>query len=269
MGRKKKVEEPENHERWMVSYADFLTLLFAFFTCLYAMSTVDAQKMGKMVASMKESFGGFESGSNTLSLSDSMGSTSTSEVLKNPEKDAESTTSGIMNPKDEKGASGKTVLNSDASMGRFKRSLESVLGDEIKKKMVRVRIERRGIVVSLGEKGMFDSGSDVIKPEGRAMLDSIATSLTSVANPVRVEGHTDNVPINTERFPSNWELSTARATAVISRLVAHFGMSPQLLSAAGYGEYRPAAPNDTEAGRARNLRVDIIVLSPSFARLEP
>ncbi|MDR1727876.1 MAG: OmpA family protein [Acidobacteriota bacterium] len=271
MARNKKVEEPENHERWMVSYADFLTLLFAFFTCLYAMSTVDAQKMGKMVASMKESFGGevFEAGGSTLSLSDVGGSLSSSEMLKNPERDAKPDSEGVMNPKDEKGTSGKSVLNGDAAMGRFKRGLEAMLGDEIKKKMVRIRMERRGIVVSLGENGMFDSGSDVIKPEGRAMLDSIATSLTSVGNQVRVEGHTDNVPISTERFPSNWELSTARATAVISRLVTHFGMSPRLLSAAGYGEYRPTAPNDTEEGRARNRRVDIIILSPAVARIEP
>jgi chemotaxis protein MotB len=273
MARKKKVEEPENHERWMVSYADFLTLLFAFFTCLYAMSTVDAQKMGKMVASMKESFRGeaFDAGSNTMTLSDAggSGSSSSSAVLKDPEITTESADDDMVNPqvKDKKG--GKTVLSGDAAMGRFKRGLEAILGDEIKKKMVRIRMERRGIVVSLGEKGMFDSGSDDIKPEGKEMLDVIATSLTSVGNQIRVEGHTDDVPIHSGRFPSNWELSTARATAVISRLVSNFGMSPKLLSAAGYGEFRPTAANDTDDGRARNRRVDIIVLNPTFARVEP
>ena len=249
MPRKKKVEEPENHERWMVSYADFLTLLFAFFTCLYAMSTVDSQKAGQMVASMKESFGGeiFETGSNVLPLFN---------------EGSDSSSAGSILEK-------KTVLSGEMAMGRFKRDLESAIGDEIENKVVRVRMERRGIIVSIGENGTFDSGSAEIRPEGKELLDVIAGRLTSVGNQIRVEGHTDNVPISTERFPSNWELSTARATAVISRLVANFDMSPELLSAAGYGEFRPAVPNDTVEGRARNRRVDIIILSPTFARVEP
>jgi chemotaxis protein MotB len=161
------------------------------------------------------------------------------------------------------------VLDGDADMGRFKRALEAMLSEQIKQNMVRVYLERRGIVINLGEDGMFDSGSDVIKPEGRVMLDSIATALTSVANHIRIEGHADNVPINTARFPSNWELSTARATAVISRMITNYGMSPELLTAAGHAEYRPVVSNDTAEGRARNRRVDIIVLNPAFALDEP
>ena len=265
MARKKKPEEPENHERWMVSYADFLTLLFAFFTCLYAISNVDAQKMGQMVASMKVSFGGqiFNNGSKTLSLDEhgGGGTTAASEVLKNPEFDNENA--------DARRSTSRVILNGDADMGRFKRLLESMLSEEIQKNMVRVHLERRGIVISIGENGNFDSGSAEIKPDGISMLDTIATSLTTIGNQLRIEGHADNVPINTARFPSNMELSTARSQAVFSRMVANHGMSPALMSVAGYGEWRPVASNDTPEGRARNRRVDIIVLDPAIAPVEP
>jgi chemotaxis protein MotB len=155
------------------------------------------------------------------------------------------------------------------AMGRLKRGMESLLSPEIKKSMVRVRMEPRGLVISLGEKGIFDSGSDVIKPEGKVLLDTIATSLVTLGNQIRVEGHTDNVPIRNSRFPSNWDLSTARATVVVARLVTGFGLPPELLSAAGYAEYRPAATNDTDEGKARNRRVDIVVLNPMAAKAEP
>ena len=268
MARKKKPEEPENHERWMVSYADFVTLLFAFFTCLYAISSVDAGKMSQMVASMKVSFGGqiFDGGSRVMSLDDrggGGGAAGLSEVLINPEFDTE------------EGGTGKTrtqsrvILNGDADMGRFKRILESMLSEEIQKNMVRIHLERRGVVISIGENGNFDSGSAEIRPDGRAMLDIIATSLTTIGNQLRIEGHADNIPINTARFPSNWELSSARAQAVIYRLATNHGMAQELMSVAGYGEWRPVASNDTPEGRARNRRVDIIVLDPTYALVEP
>jgi chemotaxis protein MotB len=276
MGRKKKEEEHENSERWMVSYADFVTLLFAFFTTLYAISTVDAQKMGKMVTSMRASFDSsvFEQGSRTLTLSKGSGGTSnTSEVLQNPVlRNSANTNDFVVKKKDGQSArpsSKRTIVNGEMAMGRLKRGVESLLSTEIKKSMVRVRMEPRGLVISLGETGIFDSGSDEIKPEGKKLLDTLATSLVSLGNQVRVEGHTDNVPISTSKFPSNWELSTARATAVISRLITNFGLPPELLAAAGYAEYRPAASNDTIEGKARNRRVDIVVLNPVSTKTEP
>jgi len=269
MARKKKAEEHENLERWMVSYADFVTLLFAFFTCLYAISNIDAQKMGQMVASMKVSFGGqvFDGASRTISLDErggGAGAAGLSEMLVNPEFDTEENgRSKTRNPQTRK------ILSGEADMGRFKRTIEGLLREEIKNNQVRVYLERRGVVISLGENGNFDSGSDVIRPDGIATLDTIATSLAAYGNHIRVEGHADSVPINTPRFPSNWHLSSARATTVISRMVNNFGMSPELMSALGYGEHHPIASNDTPEGRARNRRVDIIVLDPSFATVEP
>ena len=274
--KKNKHEEEGNTERWLVSYADFITLLFAFFTTLYAISTVDAQKMGKMVVSMRASFDSavFNSGSRTLSLSQGSGSSAASsrEILQSlmPANGINTKDVTLKGLEDLKNASSKKqMLSGEQAMGRLKRNVETLLGAELLKGIVRVHLEPRGLIISLGENGVFDSGSDQIKPEGRALLDTLATSLVSISNYIRVEGHTDNVPIHNSHFPSNWELSTARATMVVSHLITKFGMQPEALSAAGYAEYRPTASNDTDEGKARNRRVDIIVLNPAAASVEP
>ncbi len=276
MARKKKPPEHVNHERWLVSYADFITLLFAFFTTLYAISTVDAQKMGKMVMSMRASFDSslFEAGSPTLSLGHGPGGATAARDL----------VANTSVPKDmrlhDPALQGLKELNSSSisrqgggttkkSLGALKAEIESLVGSEAMKGRVRTNLGPRGLTVSLGEVGFFDSGSDEIKPEGRALLDSIATGLNSLENHIRIEGHTDNVPIQTARFPSNWELSTARATRIVSYLLTNYRLSPDRLSAAGYAEYRPVASNDTGEGRARNRRVDIIVMDPRYALAEP
>jgi chemotaxis protein MotB len=267
-------EEEGGSERWLVSYADFITLLFAFFTTLYAISTVDAQKMGRMVVSMRASFDSaiFDHGSRTLTLSKENGSADSSPaILQNhaskDHMDLKEKT--LKELKELSRLSKKPILSDEKAMGRLKRSVESLLSAEVIKGKVRAHIESRGLVISLGEIGLFDSGSDQIKPEGKILLDTLATSLVSIGNYIRIEGHTDNVPIHNSRFPSNWELSTSRATAVISHLVADFGIRPDLISAAGYAEYRPCIPNDTEEGKARNRRVDVIVLNPAAAGVEP
>jgi chemotaxis protein MotB len=255
-----------------VSYADFITLLFAFFTTLYAISTVDAQKMGRMVTSMQAAFdkGVMNPGSRQLALSPGGSGSEASSGVIEPKK-------GGSDPKDKtlkemqglKHVSQKSVAGNQMEMGRLKRGVQALLAKEFEKGRVRAHLEPRGLVISLGEIGIFDSGSDQIKPEGKVLLDTLATSLVSLGNYIRVEGHTDNVPIHTSRFPSNWELSTARATAVISHLIVSFGLQPELISAAGYAEYRPCTPNDTEEGKSRNRRVDIVVLNPAAGGAEP
>jgi chemotaxis protein MotB len=263
VGRKKKQEEHENHERWLVSYADFVTLLFAFFTTLYAISTVDAQKAGKLQRSVNESLGTavFASGSKTLSLSMGAGGVDTAaarnsiQSIKMPASDHLKVTSQIL--KDEK------------ELGKFKQSIEQLLGPALKKGIIRTHLETRGFVISLGEGGFFDSGYAEIKPEGRELLDIIAESLAPVGNQIRIEGHTDNVPIRNSKFPSNWELSSARASNVVRYIISQFGFKPELLSPAGFAEYRPVSSNDTEEGKSRNRRVDIVVLNPAAAVVEP
>jgi chemotaxis protein MotB len=272
--RKPTHEEEGGSERWLVSYADFITLLFAFFTTLYAISTVDAQKMGKMVTSMQAAFdnGVMNQGSKRLAISQGSSGVEPSSGL-HPNH----TKKGGSDPKDRtltdmenlKRKSKRSIVSDEVGMGGLKRGIENLLAGDLHKGRIRTHLESRGLVISLGEIGIFDSGSDQIKPEGKILLDTLATSLVSVGNQIRIEGHTDNVPIRTSRFPSNWDLSTARATAVISHLVASFGLRPELISAAGYAEYRPSAPNETEEGRARNRRVDIVVLNPAAAGVEP
>jgi chemotaxis protein MotB len=265
LARKKKPPEHVNHERWLVSYADFITLLFAFFTTLYAISTVDSQKYGKMVMSMHASFENplFNAGSNHFNLSmggaapppaGSEGSTDAVKINNAKQSALRELKKGM--PLKGEGA-GKTL-------GGIRKRVEALVGKPALGSQVQTRMEPRGLVISLGEGGFFDSGSDQLKPEGLVLLDKIATGLTSSPNLIHVEGHTDNVPISNPRFPTNWELSTARSTAVVAYLITQFGFAPNRLTAAGYSQYRPVAVNDTEEGRARNRRVDIIVLNPNL-----
>jgi chemotaxis protein MotB len=277
--RKKKPAEHVSHERWLVSYADFITLLFAFFTTMYAISTVDAQKMGRMVMSMRASFDNslFAAGSDRLSLSQGPGANGNpaagQQVIENLRSAKKAGESGAS-------ASGMGELRADFParegagsperiLSNLQRSVEALVGPEALGTRVRTRMDERGLVISLGEGGFFDSGSDILKPEGRVLLDSIASALVQTDNHIRVEGHTDNVPIRNARFPSNWELSTARATTVVAYLIDRFKFAPERLSAGGYSEYRPVESNATAEGRSRNRRVDIVVLHPRYAQVEP
>jgi chemotaxis protein MotB len=279
VGRKRRNRDDEfNSDRWLVSYADFITLLFAFFTTLYAISTVDAQKMGRMVTSMRASFDTrvLAPGSSTLSLSNGAGSAGSPDLSHNV---LQNTVHEDMNTKDPalkvledlkySSSPHRQTVYGDKALRQLKHEMEVLLDSDILKGLVRVHVEPRGLIVSLGEMGVFDSGSDKIKPGGRILLDTIGASLVPVGNHIRIEGNTDNVPINNSKFPSNWELSTARATGVLSYLIDKFGFRPDLLSAAGYAEYRPVAANDTPEGRACNRRVDIVLLSPAAAQTEP
>jgi chemotaxis protein MotB len=287
LARKKKPPEHANHERWLVSYADFITLLFAFFTTLYAISTVDAKKMGKMVMSMRASFDNamFESGSPklTLGMGEGGGPVAT-EIISQARvpKDITIRETALQNLSDLKanfgaGIHGKykdqTGLGGGGgpkkTLGELKQQIETLLKPEISKGKVATRLDARGLIISLGEIGLFDSGSDELKPEGRGLLDVLVTSLLGTDNQLRFEGHTDNVPIKTVRFPSNWELSTARATSVVSYAVTKLGLSPNRLSAAGYAEFHPVAANDSADGRARNRRIDVLVMDPKYALAEP
>ncbi len=271
--RKKRVPEHVNHDRWLVSYADFITLLFAFFTTLYAISTIDAQKMGKMVLSMRASFDGsaFPTGSDTLSLSkgDGAGSALSRDLVENVKVPKEKALKeyAITNMRDLKTNFVENPLPKGEviAMGRLRDNVDAVVKKRGVTGKVRTRMETRGLVISL-DGTFFDSGSDLLRPEGRELLDALAEDLTSMSNLIRIEGHTDNVPIKTVRFPSNWELSTARATSIVAYLIEKFGFNPAKLSGSGFAENYPIASNDTPEGRARNRRVDIIVLDSNYGR---
>jgi chemotaxis protein MotB len=249
MARKKKHEEHVNHERWLVSYADFITLLFAFFVTLYAISQVDAQKLGKLMESMQAAFDTrvFEPGSPKLSLSDGRAKGVEQQTLVEP-------ISPIVTP---------TPLQNVEAIIRSQLVRESFTDK------VGLRQERRGLVVTLTEAGFFDAGQAELRGSSLTVLDLIAESLLTIPNQVRIEGHTDTIPIKTARFPSNWELSTARATYVLAHIASRFPFEPTRLSVAGYGEYRPIAPNNTAEGRAANRRVDLVILSEVSEAQEP
>lgn len=225
-----------SHERWLVSYADFMTLLFAFFTTMYAISTVDARKLSSMVDSMQAAF-------------DSSGLPAVPSTAVPPGPTA----------------SQALPLNTEAR----ERALAARLRERLAGSAVDVEIDRRGVVVSLHEAGSFATGRADLSAVARDVLDRLAATVGRDSGmSLRVEGHTDDVPIQTGRFQSNWELSTARATSVISHLVQQAGIEPRRLSAAGYGEFHPRAANASAADRARNRRVDIVLLNERTASSE-
>ncbi|MCC6812219.1 MAG: OmpA family protein [Deltaproteobacteria bacterium] len=248
MARKKKPPEHVNHERWLVSYADFITLLFAFFTTLYAISTVDAKKAGKLVMSLRAVFD-----------LDPF-------VSDKPMLGADSTEppplSGTVAPRLRPiRVSGIPSPNRQVKrMSRLIHRLTTALEIYSKSDLVRVTKEPRGVVVTLDAGGFFSSGSERLLPRPRAALDLIADTLKGVQLPVRVDGHTDSEPVRGGRFRSNWELSTSRAVTIVSYLSQKYRYPPDLLSAAGYGDTRPVVPNDTATNRAKNRRIEIVIL---------
>ncbi|MGB8011383.1 MAG: flagellar motor protein MotB [Terriglobales bacterium] len=253
MSRRRRKQAHVNHERWLVSYADFITLLFAFFVVLYATSQMDNKKVVRMSAAIQGAFQelgvltGSASGS-TLRVEAAPPGASQLPIAAGPLVSAQS------GPKE--GGDGDGV-----DFKRLKEELEEALGAEINRHEIQMRVTPEGLVVSLRELGFFDSGSAKLLEEGQAPLGRIAHILNTKGFQIRVEGHTDTKPIHTAQFKSNWELSTARATEVVTLLVDRYGLDPKQISVAGYSQYRPVADNETEEGRKVNRRVDLVVVS--------
>jgi chemotaxis protein MotB len=251
--RRRRPDAQVNHERWLVSYADFVTLLFAFFVVLYASAQIDKQRATRLSDAINSAF----------------------EQLGIFEKDNRKP--GNVEPKISLPSSpnagqdlshwaqlGQERMGADQRKQDFnavRSELDRALAKEISRNEVAVHMEAEGLVVSLREIGFFDSGSAAIKPGAEAALARIAKILQAHSCSVRIEGHTDNVPIHTSQFASNWELSTARATALVRILVEQHGIPADRLSAAGYAEFHPSASNDTAKGRQLNRRVDVVILT--------
>jgi chemotaxis protein MotB len=226
-------------ERWLVSYADFITLLLAFFVTMYAISNVDKQKLSQAVEAFHEAFEG----------------------PRPPQPAGMLPATARIAPRlvEPVGADRRLV---DVATRLFYRM--RAIGED----RVELTRDHRGLVITVREAGTFDTGRADLSPSAQALFAEIARSLADLPNAIRVEGHTDDVPIHTGRFASNWELSTARATAVIAFLSGQEGIRPDRLSAAGYGEFHPRVPNDSVEHRARNRRVDIVVLNTQTETLE-
>lgn len=257
--RHKRSRAHANHERWLVSYADFITLLFAFFVVLYASSQVDQKKVGKLALAIQIAFqelGVFPASSTEipLDLNDPM-PFSTVQAIQNVKRNTEL---GRIASAPEAALAGNSEQN---DLDTLQEQLRQALHNEINLREIALRRVDEGLVVSLREFGFFNSGSAVIKTESLSALDRIASILAIRTYRLRIEGHTDNIPIHTPQMASNWELSTARATELVRVLIDRYNFSPGRLSAAGYAEFHPVASNLTPQGRAQNRRVDIVILA--------
>jgi chemotaxis protein MotB len=249
MRRRARREEDTHPERWLVSYADFMTLMFALFVVLFASAYHDKKAIQRVSAAVKNGFQ--DMGLSSASNGPREGSPSS--ML----KDGATLSSTESDPNKPAPVPGDARIDLD----ELHKKLELVLGKEIERQEVGLRMTPEGFVISLHELGFFDSGEAKLRPGAADKIKRIAVVLTQYGLDMRVEGHSDNVPIHNATFGSNWDLSTARAMAVATMLIDESGVDPKRMSIAGYAQYHPVASNDTPEGRMANRRVDIVVVS--------
>jgi len=261
MAIKRAPEKEANAERWLVSYADFITLLFAVFVVLFAMGQADKKKVEEVMQSIQSSFGMSTAGATAPKVNVIPSQSITVIPSLKPELK--------INPMGRSRNGQAKTRAEEKDFRQIKSAVEAYLVKQGAQSKVTLEITRRGLIVSLKEAGFFNSGQASIKPDAYELINSIAEVMTQYNNPLRLEGHTDNVPISTAQFPSNWELSTARATNGLKYLLKNYDVDANKISATGYAEFRPIADNATADGRARNRRVDLVMLSGEAERGEP
>jgi chemotaxis protein MotB len=236
MRRYRYARENVHHERWLISYADFITLLFAFFVVLYASTYRDSRGVRRVSTAIHkgfqemEPFAGVQAGAGTQKSQ--------------------------MSP----------ATISVVDIAELRRQLEAAIGPEIRNHEVDLRVTPEGFVISLREMGFFASGHADLLPGAAAKIQRIGTVLLQHGLDIRVEGHSDDQPIHNSEFQSNWELSTSRAITVLLLLVDQTKLDPARISVAGYAQYRPIASNTTQEGRRMNRRVDLVVVGSSTPR---
>ena len=244
--RKSRQSASGGGESWLTTYSDTVTLLLCFFAVLYSFSSLDIERFRAIMAAFQGAIGVLDAGSALDPRTSISGANSAESRI------------AIERP-----VSTPEVATALAVIQEFIES-EGLLD------AITTEVSERGIVIHFTDRVLFDTGEATLKPEAVAVLRSLGErALSAWPHLIRVEGHTDNVPIANTRFPSNWELSTARAARVVRFLIAEAGIAPERLSAAGYGEFRPIDTNATEAGRSRNRRVDIVLLSSQYSTFEP
>lgn len=240
MGKKKEEEQGGGAPEWMVTFSDAMTLLMVFFILLFSMSTIDEKKEQALTSAFNNVFNG---GGNNPIMGEGVGE----DVLMNSGED---TQSAQQSQEEEQQASLLQLLN-------------QIIEQKGLQDYVSVEKVERGVSVILVDSLLFQSGSADLKAESKEVLLDIAAVLNEIDNQIIIEGHTDNLPIHTYMFASNWELSTARAVVVTRFLVENAGVNPTRISAQGYGEFRPIVSNDTAENKARNRRVNILILNKS------
>jgi chemotaxis protein MotB len=260
--RKKRQPAPENHERWLVSYSDFITLLFAFFVVMFASSQADK---GRAKAVSEAVTKALEDGK-MPTVASILGGT-----VYDKGKGSDQMKGPVVKIKDSKleDDKSKEPPKKLTELAPAMQTLAIELKTEIQKGKLQITLEPRGLVISLKEAAFFASGDDVIRPASYPIITKLAAVIVKLNNPVRLEGHTDSIPIKTPRFHSNWELSAARSIAMLELLSTKFGVELGRMAIVGYADTTPIDSNDTEEGRARNRRVDIVLVSPAGMRTEP
>lgn len=236
---KKHEEEPENHERWLLSYADFITLLMIFFIILYSMSEMDKSKYNQLASVFSIEMGGGGTG-----------------VLEGGSKSADSETSVA-----------EDEVTEEQKQEEVKKNIDAYIDTSELNGSVTTSIEERGLVLSFNDALFFDSGNAEIK-EGQtekfADIGKLLNQPTLKDSFIRVEGYTDSVPVSNPQYKSNWDLSALRASNVAQIIIKDSGIDPKRVSVVGYGEYRPKADNKTKEGRLENRRVDILILNSEY-----
>lgn len=254
MARRRKVHAHENHERWLISYADFITLLFAFFVVMFASSHADKQKARQVSDSVKEAI---QQGSMPKAIMEMLGRKKVPDPKKNtPEPNAADLKQD-------------PALAALAELMPSLKALTNSLQSEIDSGKVSINMEPRGLVVSLKEAAFFPPAGDAIQSDAYPIIGKIADSAKSLSNKILLEGHTDSTPIRNDRFRSNWDLSAARAIAMLNILADRFEVPRARMSVSGYAETVPIAENETAEGRQKNRRVDVVFLNQFGAKTQP
>jgi chemotaxis protein MotB len=255
MARKSKPKPHVNHERWLVSYADFITLMFAFFVVMFASAETNKGKAERISESVRKALEGGEVASALQA------------VLGGLHDDKGKGNAMMRGPGGAQRAAKDTPPS--ASLEAPLQQLRATLQLEIQKGQLQVRLEPRGLVISLREASFFASGDDAILPGTYPSVGKIAAAIRPLPNPVRLEGHTDAVPIHNSRFRSNWELSAARSIAMLELMASRFQIDYGRMAVVGYADTVPMESNESEEGRSHNRRVDVVILNAAGAMPEP
>jgi chemotaxis protein MotB len=277
MARKRREEEHPNHERWLVSYADFITLLFAFFVVMYSISSVNDGKYRVLSETLTDAFLTSAQSLDPIQVGEKIRTTNpvagefaapepgtlySSDIDISPDLVGENpaAVSQQAKPEDEGAGSIEKKQQIEENLEQTAAALKSALSPLIAQDLVNIKKTDRGLEVEMKSKALFDSGSARLSRAAIKMLRDISGIIESIPNSIIVEGHTDNVPIRTILFPSNWELSAVRAASVV-HLLGRFGIAPERMAAIGYGEHKPIASNSDKAGRQKNRRVSLVIKS--------
>ena len=254
MSKRKPIpHESENTDRWMVSYADFVTLLFAFFVVMYAMSSVNEGKYRVLADTMTEAFKAVPKSPDPI------------QIGKESKAISSNTAPSVVIIKKPVNVLPKPERTYEREMKQIAQTVSKSVQPLIDQGLIKVTQNKLWVEIEMNSKILFSSADSELEEEAFPALKALAEVLKKLPNSIDVEGHTDNVPINNELFPSNWELSAARAASVV-HLFTNYGVNPSRLSSIGYAEYRPIANNSTSKGRLRNRRVKVVILADKNAR---